>query len=1442
MINRAKLFAKNCLLVLILAAGLFVSARAQAADPVLMKDLVCTTPIATKPNRLGFIDLDWSKVTNATGFTISILPAGGVCGVTPPLKTLPHVDGTPAWYSTAEMLCGLPICIQVDCCNDRCDACAIPKDENYCQGINPGCACQAGKIFDTEYGLKYKCFQPDGSIKVQLTRCAAGTDAGCSWQCKAGMTGDQHDVCGEDYEVKCGEGPQARIINDLPSYNFCSVEGALNVDTDRYLINPPGAYQLPPAGSPYGAGLESRFLYKWSCLGAPNTCFACKRAMCPSEFQDKSVADDFASMTPERLCPAGTATKPVLNSVTKRWEWDCNGNDKCTEDGKKNRNWVVEASSPKSTTYAQLDHCSAKQAGCGAFNGVQITYDTWHKNGGGDFSYAAFGSGADLGDMWCLNGGKVEAVGTNLLTPFVPIHKKTGSSDTLHWQCVYEDAGVPVTCNAGLISCNQGVADKDLTQTSFDNFKKPQNIWNNLCLFGGGGQAYIKNFMPRFIQILNGGKAVDGQFAWQCRDEFGGKMDCSANEVACKRPPAGEYLTKIDGLVLCEHGRSTKPRAQSLLRGSKIVDYWDWYCMDDFGRKVEPACEAKRLTCATPPQGESYNNWNDFGEGGEVDCADMSATQKSCIGVCNKLDERVVVTLNEQTKRWTWTCGEDACLAKVSDCARPPHGEVFEGIAGFVEKLGAGKCAWDGSSASFKCCGVCSEQSPDCKATDAEAVTVNFNNATNKFNWTCGINRSCEALAGVCGAADKSRHTKEYWEKSVATNRALLCKNGDLADYKLGSSGWTWTCGAKKCAATEVKCGELQSKSYTSDSWAKKNLTDLCVGTSALNDQGVMTDINSFVEVMKDFATETDDYKELLFQRRWHCLGDSATASEDRLSCVSNVVDCGIADAQRYARDNKRIKPRTSDGLYHASFDYAGGVPTAMRCLFGPGASSDNYDAGSIRGAFTWRCLDSDYDKNKSEAQNKDSLVKCAARKDCGWAGSESTGYATVYFNENSPRNNQAAGCWTAEDIRPVGASLFGQTLRAMTWPEAVSRSQVQLNRNGYDAFAHADAQHPEDKINQTTTEQGICPTGWEVPGNRAWHYLEDALDDGTRCEEARLAGDGSSSLQCNLAAKAESRLGYGLQSPITFAGGWSLLADGTKAAVAGYWTKNSACSMDSARPGYNMSTDGSGVDFCPLALVPKPCLTGLIPANSRYLNASPFYFSLDISVDDSRVGRANNQAGFGPWCTNQGLTRHLRCVKSEPIPVKCSDPDDIKQWQRFYKEVFALNLDFSQVQIPDNSQSSLKFLQFMPQGLTYRQLHEKEKELYKTYYDSNPNWPDYINLNLEERKTTASYAIWHSGAHEAEATYAGRSADWIAQNKIKTMTRMEKGIFGLYVYWKCRYKVDLPQETYCTGSRIYTESVPSAGWDVTGKQFDSKSMISFEGIDWLRPRPVLGL
>ena len=1439
MTKNYKSIVKVFLLVLLLSAGFFVSARAQAADPVLMKDLVCTTPIATKPNRLGFIDLDWSKVTNATGFTISILPAGGVCGVTPPLKTLPHVDGTPAWYSTAEMLCGLPICIQVDCCNDRCDACAIPKDENYCQGINPGCACQAGKIFDTEYGLKYKCFQPDGSIRVQLTRCAAGTDAGCSWQCKAGMTGDQHDVCGEDYEVKCGEGPQARIINDLPSYNFCSVEGALNVDTDRYLINPPGAYQLPPAGSPYGVGLESRFLYKWSCLGAPNTCFACKRAMCPSEFQDKSVADDFASMTPERLCPAGTATKPVLNSVNKRWEWDCNGNDKCTEDGKKNRNWVVEASSPKATTYGQLDHCSAKQTGCGAFNGVQITYDTWHKNGGGDFSYAAFGSGADLGDMWCLNGGKVEAVGTNLLTPFVPIHKKSGGNDTLHWQCVYEEAGVPVTCTAGLISCNQAVADKDLTQTSFDNFKKPQNIWNNLCLFGGGGQAYIKNFMPRFIQILNGGKAVDGQFAWQCRDEFGGKMDCSAKEVACKRPPAGEYLTKIDGLVLCEHGRSTKPRAQSFLRGSKIVDYWDWYCIDDFGSKAEPICEAKHLTCATPPQGESYNNWNDFGEGGEVDCADMSATQKSCIGVCNKLDERVVVTLNEQTKRWTWTCGDDACLAKVSDCARPPHGEVFEGIAGFVEKLGAGKCAWDGSSATFKCCGVCSEQSPDCKATDAEAVTVNFDQNTNKFNWTCGLNRSCEALAGVCGAADKSKHTKEYWDKAVVTSRALLCKNGDLADYKLGSGGWTWTCGAKKCAATEVKCGELQGKSYTSDSWTKKNLTDLCVGTSALADQGVMTEINSFVQVMKNFATETDDYKELLFQRRWHCVGDSATATEDRLSCVNNVVDCGIADAQRYALDNKRIKPRTSDGLYHASFDYANGVPTALRCLFGPGASNDSYDTASIRGAYTWRCLDSDYDKNKTAAQNKDSLVQCAARKDCGWAGSESTGYATVYFNENSPRNNQAAGCWTAEDIKSPDnvTDQIDKSFNLMRWIDGVKRTEVQLQRNGYDGFNHDDSNHPEDKINQTGPEQGICPSGWEVPSNLSWHRLEDSLDDGVKCEEKRFANVFGYDKQCNLAATVKSRLGYGLLSPITFAAKSGL--DGPYQ----YMSKTFPCSPNSINPDYSLDSYNS--NYCKTVSMGSThqCLNKTLNYGNKYSASFPFSFGF---LRDS-VLRETTGIDDDAWCVSGADNSrtpmyHLRCVKSEPIPVKCSDPDDLNQWQRFYKEVFGLNLDLSQVQIPDNSQSNLKFLQFMPQGLTYRQLHEKEKELYKTYYDSNPNWPDYINLNLEERKTTQSYAIWHSGAHEAEATYAGRSADWIAQNKIKTMTRMEKGIFGLYVYWKCRYKVDLPQETYCTGSRIYTESVPSAGWDVTGKQFDSKSMISFEGIDWLRPRPVLGL
>jgi hypothetical protein len=139
--------------------------------------------------------------------------------------------------------------------------------------------------------------------------------------------------------------------------------------------------------------------------------------------------------------------------------------------------------------------------------------------------------------------------------------------------------------------------------------------------------------------------------------------------------------------------------------------------------------------------------------------------------------------------------------------------------------------------------------------------------------------------------------------------------------------------------------------------------------------------------------------------RDWYCAGDAKGEyfDIDTLSCENKIVDCGAADASGFIDSNNsnRIRPKTSDGLYHASFDFSSGVPTDMRCINTTTLinGSETYDPSGVRGAFTWSC------GGDSDGNTGDSVVQCSARKDCGWAGPEQTGYATVYYNENTARN-----------------------------------------------------------------------------------------------------------------------------------------------------------------------------------------------------------------------------------------------------------------------------------------------------------------------------------------------------------------------------------------------------------------------------------------------------
>ncbi|HRH21989.1 MAG TPA: hypothetical protein PLJ58_02190 [bacterium] len=152
-----------------------------------------------------------------------------------------------------------------------------------------------------------------------------------------------------------------------------------------------------------------------------------------------------------------------------------------------------------------------------------------------------------------------------------------------------------------------------------------------------------------------------------------------------------------------------------------------------------------------------------------------------------------------------------------------------------------------------------------------------------------------------------------------------------------------------------------------------------------------------------------------------------------------------------------------------------------------------------------------------------------------------------------------------------------------------------------------------------------------------------------------------------------------------------------------------------------------------------------------------------------------------------------------------------VREWELFYWQVFGKVVDLSQVKVADNSASKLGFVQYMIKGLDYRTVHEQEKKMSfgclspSTYLDYDTNWTDKVDMAFEQRWTSESYAIWHSGLlRESDTTYDKQTVTWLWSQRIKFMTRLEGGIFNLFINWKYKPPIfKLMSVTCWAGSRV---------------------------------------
>lgn len=159
---------------------------------------------------------------------------------------------------------------------------------------------------------------------------------------------------------------------------------------------------------------------------------------------------------------------------------------------------------------------------------------------------------------------------------------------------------------------------------------------------------------------------------------------------------------------------------------------------------------------------------------------------------------------------------------------------------------------------------------------------------------------------------------------------------------------------------------------------------------------------------------------------------------------------------------------------------------------------------------------------------------------------------------------------------------------------------------------------------------------------------------------------------------------------------------------------------------------------------------------------------------------------------------------------VSVNFADLIKNLQKFYKKVFGIRADFSNLRVPPKQEGFDRLLVIA--NLSLEQLYAKCKELFSCWRLTN-NDLDKIVTENERMTKNGPYAIWVRDRVEADEELKNLSANDIKAKNLITETLAERLIHELKFFSETRQHLDIQSITLCTGSRYSVGRVPRVGW-----------------------------
>ncbi len=155
------------------------------------------------------------------------------------------------------------------------------------------------------------------------------------------------------------------------------------------------------------------------------------------------------------------------------------------------------------------------------------------------------------------------------------------------------------------------------------------------------------------------------------------------------------------------------------------------------------------------------------------------------------------------------------------------------------------------------------------------------------------------------------------------------------------------------------------------------------------------------------------------------------------------------------------------------------------------------------------------------------------------------------------------------------------------------------------------------------------------------------------------------------------------------------------------------------------------------------------------------------------------------------------------------ADTRVIADWQKFYKDHFGLDVDFSKVGIPIRPKGNYRLL-FIAKGMSMNVAFARCTELFSTW-----KYTDDLDAKITQNIRTASenYAVWVLDEVEPDKTYRGNSTKQVDSTMELGITVLERIIFEIKYFSETGKHLDVKGVTFCSGSRDSGGSVPLADW-----------------------------